>query len=116
MDRNTFIKDVYDKISSRFCQNIPDDKKEIAKEKYVMYLHNSYDKYFTKANDDALSQEAAFCVKKEGVVNLKMNCEEKLAWLFPDENYLKLESLSLEIGFYVRERKTKESLPKTKED
>ena len=116
MVRDSYVMNVYEKICEKFCENIPAEMKDSVTKKYTEYLRKTYDAYFSKASDEGLPQEAAFCAKKESVVNLKKSCDEKIAWLFPDEQYLKLESLSLEICSYVREKISLSEIKRTKED
>lgn len=116
MVRDSYVMNVYEKISEKFCENIPEEMKKSVTAKYMEYLHKTYDSHFSKASDADLPQEAAFCAKKESIVNLKKSCDEKLAWLFPDKQYLKLESLSLEICSYVREGISPSKLESSKEE
>lgn len=107
MDRTTYINNVYKKLCDAFvrdCDPKENDKLSIA---YLKYLHEQYDRYFEEvpAEEKEWNRVAVFCVKKEKVVNLTKTSAAKTAFLFPDESYVKLESLSLEIARCAAEKR-----------
>lgn len=105
MDRLSFINSVYEKISDRFVRDVSDANAPRLKEAYLSYLHNAFDAMFQKAGDNELEQIASICAGKEKLLHLDLDEEAKIAFLFPDEQYLRLEQISLEIAAQARAKK-----------
>lgn len=116
MDKLSFISEVYEQITEVFLRGFSDDLYEKAQKAYLEWLHQEYDKYFMNATDDELNTVASMCAKKEKIIHLDKSVEAKCAFLFPDENYEKLELLSLEIATLIRDKKEKRSINKSKEE
>lgn len=118
MDGIAFVENVYEKITEVFLQNINRDNIEKAKEAYLSYLHKTYDKLFQDAHASGLDSVAALCVKKEKIIHLGLDEAAKIAFLFPDQNFLSLQALSFEIAGLARSKKLGEqqTLPKGRDE
>ena len=105
MERFTLIDNVYTKLTDVFLGNIQMEKRETAREAYLAYLHRTYDSYFKTCAENELDSVATMCVKKEKIVHLKKSAEEKMAFLFPDDFYIQLESISFELAELAAKKK-----------
>lgn len=105
MERNAFIDDLYRKISDVFIRNIDDQKKDAVSNEYLKYLHSSYDSLFDDSDEKDFDSIASVCVKKEKIIHLDLDETSKMAFLFPDAEFLLLQNLSFEIAGIARAKK-----------
>lgn len=99
------MNEVYEKLVDSFVKNIREDVKKNAMDKYLEYLHESYDFYFQNAKELDFNAVASFCIKKEKVTHLDISEDAKMAFLFPDEIYIELEKIAFEIAHFADKKK-----------
>lgn len=99
------MDEVYNELMVAFLLNVSADNKVTLREKYLEYLHKSYDSYFNNANEGDMNSIAAFCVKREKITHLDISEDAKMAFLNPDENYSELERVAFEIAHIANKKK-----------
>ena len=105
MEKSARIEAFYSEVVAAFVKDVSADNKETFGEAYRRYLHRRYDEYFDAAEDSAFDRIATMCVLREKATSLAKREADKQAMLFPDEEYIKLEELSLEVGRMARVKK-----------
>lgn len=119
MERHSYVMNVYQKLCDVFVRGCNSQVENKMRDAYMAYLHTQYDCYFEEASstEPELNKVAVSCVNREKMINLCKDENAKMAFLFPDENYIKLESLSLAIfqlasskknGAPIEDKKTKD--------
>lgn len=100
-----FIDDFYNEVVKAFVFNVSEENKKSFGDAYKVYLHNHYDEYFEKVDENGLNSVAMMCVSREKIINIPKKEMDKKAMLFPDPEYVALERISLEIAGIAKSKK-----------
>ena len=110
MSKSNLNLEVYEALCQRFAEGISEEKKEEFCSAYLAFLHKEYDSDFENATEEKVEGIACYCVKKEKLLRLSMTEDDKQAFLFPDEVYLELESICVELIGAARQKQDGENV------